>query len=618
MPIRTQSPGARTVSVVSEPTAALLLLHPFAGEGWWAGALIIAIQAVLLLALVAAYRRRGRVQRALDDRLRFERVISEVSSDFVHAPAARIDAELERWLTGILGPFGLDRAEVRLFANADPGGGQFSRDLVFCASEIRQGRVVGVASLDQLPSDAAVDRRALQAAGVQSLLAVPLSVSGRTLGFLAVFMLQRERAWPEELVRGIQLIGEVFAGALARREAEGAIRSSDAMSTAVLSSLAARVAVLDHWGKILQVNPAWLEPGAGLPPTGVNYLTALRAVPGPVAEGMYQAVERVLSGQTLEDQRLEYCQAEPGGDRWHEMVVAALRAAGGGAVVAHSDCTSRKRAEAEAIRHRTEAAHVSRAATLGELAAGLAHELNQPLGAILTNVQAARRLVRLVPPQTELLCEILDDVAADDLRASEVIRRMRALLRKGELNLQPVDLNEITRDVLRLIASDAILRQVRVTPQFEPDLPGVVGDRVQLQQVILNLLVNSMEAMTSIPMERRRLVVRTSLPRPTFVQVAVQDQGQGFSPEVLRRMYDPFFSTKSDGLGMGLSISRSIIDAHGGRIRAYNNPSGGAIVSFTLPVCVTNGDMDVRRIVNAPTVKESGTDGQRQADSLRS
>ena len=233
--------------------------------------------------------------------------------------------------------------------------------------------------------------------------------------------------------------------------------------------------------------------------------------------------------------------------------------------------------------HRTEAAHAARAATLGELAAGLAHELNQPLGAILTNVQAARRLIRLVPPQTELLSEILEDVAADDLRASEVIKRMRALLRKGELNLQPVDLNEITHDVLRLIASDAILRQVRVMPQLEPDLPGVVGDRVQLQQVILNLLVNSMEAMTSTPMERRRLVVRTSLPRPHVVQVAVQDEGQGFSPEVMRRMYDPFFSTKSDGLGMGLSISRSIIDAHGGRIRAYNNPSGGAIVSFTLP-----------------------------------
>jgi C4-dicarboxylate-specific signal transduction histidine kinase len=490
--------------------------------------------------------------------------------------------------------------------------------LVFCASEIRRGRVVGVTSLDHLPSDATADHGALKAAGVQSLLAVPLSVSGRTLGFLVVFMMHRERVWTEELVQGVQLVGEVFAGAIARRDAEAAIRSSDAMSTAVLSSLAARVAVLDRRGSILQVNPAWGEADGDLPPTGGNYLSFLRATPGIAGEGMHRAIQRVLSDESTEDQRFEYCLPTPAGDRWYEMVVTALRATGGGAVVAHSDCTSRKRAEAEALHHRTEAAHAARAATLGELAAGLAHELNQPLGAILTNVQAARRLVRLVPPQTELLSEILDDVAADDLRASEVIRRMRALLRKGELNFQPVDLNEITHDVLRLIASDAILRQVRVTPQFEPDLPGVVGDRVQLQQVILNLLVNSMEAMSSTPMERRRLVVRTSHPRPMMVQVAVQDQGSGFSPEALRRMYDPFFSTKPDGLGMGLSISRSIIDAHGGRIRAFNNPSGGAIVSFTLPIYVTEQAGDVRRIVNPTTAEEFVADGKRQADSPRS
>ncbi len=618
MSTRPLYPGARAVHSIWDPTAALFLLHPFAGRGWWIGALIIALQAVLLGALVVAYRRRGRVQRTLDERLRFERVISELSSDFVHAPAARIDAELDRWLTGILGPFALDRAEVRLFAAPDSRPNGICHDLVFCEAEIRQGRVVGITSLDQLPAEAAVDHHALKAAGVQSLLAVPLAVSGHTLGFLAVFMMHRERPWTEELVQGVQLVGEVFAGAIARRDAEAVIRSSDAMSTAVLSSLAARVAVLDHRGSILQINPAWGEPDGDLPPAGENYLGFLRAAAGIASDGIRRTIERVLSGELSEDQRFEYCHSAPNGDRWFEMMVTPLRATGGGAVVAHSDCTSRKRAEAEALHHRTEAAHAARAATLGELAAGLAHELNQPRGAILTNVQAARRLVRLVPPQTELLSEILDDVAADDLRASEVIRRMRALLRKGELNFQAVDLNEITHDVLRLIASDAILRQVRVTPQFEPDLPGVVGDRVQLQQVILNLLVNSMEAMGSIPMERRRLVVRTSHPRPMLVQVAVQDHGPGFSPEVLRRMYDPFFSTKPDGLGMGLSISRSIIDAHGGRIRAFNNPSGGAIVSFTLPIYVSDQPGDVRRIVNSTPVEELVADGKRQADSLRS
>jgi two-component system, LuxR family, sensor kinase FixL len=615
MPILMPFPAARAAHSLGDPSAALLLLHPFAGTQWWVGASVITAQAVLLLAVVIAYRRRGVLQRALDERLRSERVISELSSDFVHAPSARIDVELERWLTGILPPFGLDRAEIRLFAGPDAPSNQVSRDLVFCSAEIRHGRVVLVRSLDQLPPEAEVDCRALEAAGVRSLLAVPLSVSGRTLGFLAVYTTRRERAWTEELVRGIQLVGEVFAGALARRDAEAALRSRDAMSTAVLGSLTAAVAVLDRWGTILQVNPAWLDSGADLPSTGVNYLGFLRAAPGLVAEGMHRAVEQVLNGESVEDQRIEYCRTLAEGDRWHELVVTPLRVAGGGAVVAHTDCTARKRAEAEAVRHRTEAAHAARAATLGELAAGLAHELNQPLGAILTNVQAARRLVRLVPPQTDLLSEILDDVAADDLRASEIIRRMRALLRKGELDFQPVDVNEITHDVLRLVASDAILRQVRVIPQFEPDLPGVVGDRVQLQQVILNLVVNAMEAMASVPMERRRLVVRTSHPKPMLIQVAVQDQGPGFSPDVLRRMYDPFFSTKPDGLGMGLSISRSIIDAHGGRVRAFNNPAGGAIVSFTLPVYLADEGAP-RRIVNAGPAKEQTPDGV-QADSLR-
>ena len=301
------SAGARAVCAIWDPTAALLLLHPFAGRGWWAGALIMAIQAVLLVALVIAYRRRGRIQRALDGRLRFERVISDVSSDFVHAPSARIDAELDRWLVGILGPFGLDRAEVRLFAEPDTRPNQLCHDLLFCASEIRQGRVVGVSSLDHLPAEATVDRRALKAAGVQSLLAVPLSVSGRTLGFLAVFMMRSERTWTEELVQGVQLVGEVFAGAIARRDAEASIQSSDAMSTAVLSSLAARVAVLDRRGSILQVNRAWVESDGELPPAGGNYLGFLRATPGPVSAGMYRAVEQVLSGDGTEDQRFEYC-----------------------------------------------------------------------------------------------------------------------------------------------------------------------------------------------------------------------------------------------------------------------------------------------------------------------
>jgi signal transduction histidine kinase len=587
------------------------------------GVLTIAVSTILLLAIVFMFRRRVQLQRALDERLRFERVLSEVSADLVHAPAPGIDAEIASWLKGILRPFGLDRAELGLFADDDSSRNRLAAELPFCAAEVRHDRVVRASSLLDLPAEADADRRTLGAAGVQSLLAVPLAAGDRALGFLAVMTLREKRRWSDDMVRGIRLVGDAFAGALSRRDTEAALQSTDSLTSTVLSSLSAQVAVLDREGTVIQASRPWSEQAGepdGLPPAGTDYLAfqRARAPQDSNAEAIGRAIEAVVSSHAADgDRRLEYARTGSDGERWYEVIVTPLRRPEGGAVIAHYDCTARKRAEAEAQHHREDAVHSARAATLGELAAGLAHELNQPLGAILTNVQAARRLVAIQPPQTELLSEILDDVAADDRRASEVIRRMRALLYKGELEFLPVDLNELIRDVLRLLASDAILRQTRINPQLEPDLPGVVGDRVQLQQVLLNLLINSLEAMRDTELDRRRVIIRTSQPRPPLVQVAVQDQGTGFESHVLGRIYDPFFTTKQDGLGMGLSISRSIVEAHGGRIRAFNNPQGGAIVTVTLPACVTTGPNGPGHHIPTAQSMELPPYGDRHRHSLR-
>jgi C4-dicarboxylate-specific signal transduction histidine kinase len=275
-----------------------------------------------------------------------------------------------------------------------------------------------------------------------------------------------------------------------------------------------------------------------------------------------------------------------------------------------TDATGRKRAELEAEAHRAEAAHAARGATLGELAAGLAHELNQPLAAILTNVQAGQRLLSSEPLRKELLSDIMNDIAADDIRAAEIIRRMRALLKKGQRDVQPLDLNQLTGDVLRLVASDAILRRVRVHASLEPDLPGIVGDRVQLQQVILNLVVNGLESMSAIVPGLRHLTIRTAQPNTDWVEVTVLDTGPGISAEVLGRIYEPFFSTKPDGLGMGLSICRSIAEAHGGRLEAANNPAGGATFVFALPVAGTPSDTHSPR-------QEQRTHVDHRSDHLR-
>jgi PAS domain S-box-containing protein len=248
------------------------------------------------------------------------------------------------------------------------------------------------------------------------------------------------------------------------------------------------------------------------------------------------------------------------------------------------DMTERKRTESELQRQREELAHVTRVSTMGELSASLAHELNQPLTAILSNAQAAQRFLAAGPARVGELREILDDIVQDDSRASDVIQRMRALVKKEQLAFAPLDLTGVIRDVATLIHSDAILHGVRILLELNPGLPPVRGDKVQLQQVVLNLLLNAFDAMRNSPANERVVAVRTQLDGVLTVRVSVRDSGTGLAGDKLDKIFQPFYTTKRDGLGMGLSISRSIIDAHGGRLWAENNSDRGATFYCTLPV----------------------------------
>ncbi|MGH7309470.1 MAG: sensor histidine kinase, partial [Candidatus Rokuibacteriota bacterium] len=255
----------------------------------------------------------------------------------------------------------------------------------------------------------------------------------------------------------------------------------------------------------------------------------------------------------------------------------------GGAVVFHTDVTERKRIELEAQRSRQELAHFTRVSTMGELTASLAHELNQPLTGILANAQAARRFLDASPPDLGEVQEILGDIIEDDKRAAEVIQRLRDFLRKGESQQLPLDLNAVIGDVAKLVSSDAVIRNVTLTLVLDPDLPIVIADRVQLQQVILNLLINGMEAMGDNAGGERPLVVRTECTEAQEVHVSVRDAGPGLRDGTQEIIFEPFYTTKPAGMGMGLAIARSIIEAHEGAIWAVNNPTRGAAFHFTIP-----------------------------------
>jgi two-component system sensor kinase FixL len=247
------------------------------------------------------------------------------------------------------------------------------------------------------------------------------------------------------------------------------------------------------------------------------------------------------------------------------------------------DVTEQRQRESEAQQQREQLTYLTRVVVLGELSGALAHELNQPLAAILTNAQAARRFLRREPADLHEIGDILDDIVDEDKRAGEVIRRVRALFMKGDPLLQRLDINELVRDALALTNSTLIERKVPVILELGSGLGMVEGDRVQLQQVLLNLIVNACEAMSATAIRGRRLGLLTGA-GDNAVQILVTDTGPGIAPDAIGRVFDSFFTTKAYGLGFGLSITHAIIVEHGGRIEVANRPEGGAVFRITLPL----------------------------------
>ncbi len=253
----------------------------------------------------------------------------------------------------------------------------------------------------------------------------------------------------------------------------------------------------------------------------------------------------------------------------------------------------RQRAEDQARARREELAHAQRVATIGELSASLAHEITQPLTAIATNAHAARRLLASSRAEADELDEALVDIAGDAERAGSIVRRLRALVRKQPGERELVDVNATVTEVTTILRRDIARADVSLQLRLAENLPRVIGDAVQLQQVVLNLLVNACQAMAGVVDGPRVLRIETAEPKPGSIEITVADTGAGVAGPELERMFEPFVSSKAEGLGMGLSINRSIVEAHGGHIVATRNPDRGLTLHVTLPTAKT-GHADLR------------------------
>jgi PAS domain S-box-containing protein len=256
---------------------------------------------------------------------------------------------------------------------------------------------------------------------------------------------------------------------------------------------------------------------------------------------------------------------------------------------AAQDVTERKMAEEEARARQAELAHVLRLATMGEMAAGLAHEINQPLSAIVSYARGCSRRLKSGTAEATALVEPIEAIAHQAMRADEIVHRLLLFVRKQKPVRESVRIDDLVREVVQLVAGEARKRRIALDVELASGLPSVEVDRIQIEQVILNLVRNGMEAMQASPVRDGRLLVRTAAGEGGTVEVSVEDEGEGLPPDASDRVFEPFFTTKRTGLGMGLAISRSIVRGHGGRIAAAANPERGVTFRFTLPAASEGG-----------------------------
>ncbi|HXX44855.1 MAG TPA: ATP-binding protein [Candidatus Acidoferrales bacterium] len=233
---------------------------------------------------------------------------------------------------------------------------------------------------------------------------------------------------------------------------------------------------------------------------------------------------------------------------------------------------------------RSELAHLARALTMGELTSSIAHEINQPLTAVVAHGHACLEWLSADPPNVAKARQTVNSILRDGTRAGNVLSRIRALFSKQAHASDSVDMNEVISELTVFFSDDAVWQQVSVRTDLAPDLPRLKGDRIQLQQVVLNLMMNGMEAMRATPAGSKELVIRSRRTSPTEITISVEDSGVGLTPGIEEKVFEPFFTTKPQGIGMGLSISRSIVEAHRGRLTAAARPGGGAIFQFSLPI----------------------------------
>src|SRR5262245_17436029 len=582
-----------------------------------------------------------------DDILSFEQLFADLSAGFVNLPAARIDGAITEALRRVVGLLGVDRCNLIRFSQGDgtyvthswsvegvPAvvPRSITNEFPWVLARVRAGNPVVVARLADLPAEAAADEAAWRGFGVKSNLTVPMTIGGRIEGAIAIASLWRERQWPEHLVSRLRALADVFGNALAHKRAQEGLDTAMAFERLVSDLLVALLtagraedkdplikAGLRDMALILGADRAtlwerignstefgkthrWLAENVPIPPdraggVAVPWISARLAAGEVVRFANYAdlppeaqtdlpvlrelgvrslvIVPLTVSGVVVRALSLATAHEER---EWPEALVPRVKLLGEvfASVLARDEAERRER-EAKA-----QAAHAVRVGAMGAFAASLAHELTQPVAASLSNAETAARLLAAPDPDVEELRATLEDIVADDRRASDLIQKLRRFLRRGEMERGELAMHELLDEVVHLAGKEALGRGIALRVEAAEVLPKVWADQVQIQQVMLNLLSNAFDAVAQAEPASRQVAVHADQ-CGDGVSVEVRDSGAGMDEQTLARIFQPLFTTKPKGMGLGLSISRTIVEAHGGTLSVRSAPGKGTTFRIELP-----------------------------------
>jgi two-component system, LuxR family, sensor kinase FixL len=538
----------------------------------------------------------------LEARLRFEMLLTDLSAHFINLPADQVDGEIGEAQRRVCECLGIDFSSLWQWTDdphsltlthlyRPPGGPPLpeaynAREMFpWRMQQMLAGIIIPICT-ENLPPEAAIDQEQLRYFGIKSSLTFPLSPGGGPLiGAISFNYMREGPTWPEALVRRLGLVAQIFANALARKHADEKLREGEERL-----SLATESAGVGLWSMEPLTGRVWVTPRIRemfhfAADEELSFDSFLRVIHPDDRDAVHQAVQRSLETNT--GLSIEYRVMVPGGSnswvssRGHQR--SNMTGKPGRLMGISLDITGRRKAELEAQILRKELFHVTRVTTLGLLSASIAHEVNQPLAAILINAEAALRLMARETPDLPQIRDALRDIVDDDRRAVEIILRLRGMLKKDEPKREPLDVNDVIRQVVTVVRGEAIMQGFSIRLELADRLPAIMGDSIQLQQIILNLFHNGTEAMTSVQDGLKEIFIRTVVCDPGFATITVSDSGAGIIEADLERIFASFYTTKPDGMGMGLAVSRSIAEAHGGRLWASKNPDRGTTFHLRLP-----------------------------------